>query len=140
MTGADEAPFTHDGPGTPAQAWREHPGWGAGEPVTLHGVDRVVVLAAHPDDESLGAGGLLAAASRAGLPVELVCVTDGEGSHPHSPTTPPEDLAARRRDEVLAAAALLGIPAERVHHLGIPDGGVRHHAAAVDDRPRRPPR
>ena len=54
---------------------------------------RVVVVGAHPDDETLGAGGLLHAAARAGRSVEVVTATAGEGSHPHSPTHAPGRLA-----------------------------------------------
>jgi hypothetical protein len=56
--------FTEVGPGTPAAVWRGRPEWGSGDPVLLDGVRRLVVLAAHPDDETLGPGGL--ATSRRG--------------------------------------------------------------------------
>ena len=123
--------FTHDGPGTPPAAWREHPRWRSAGPVTLHGVRRLVVLAAHPDDESLGAGGLVATASRAGLQVDVVCATDGEGSHPGSPTTTPDQLAGIRRQEAEDAAEALGVPAARLHRLALPDGGLDRHREAV---------
>ncbi|WP_234009984.1 PIG-L family deacetylase, partial [Streptomyces sp. SA3_actF] len=44
----------------------------------------VVVVAAHPDDEVLGAGGALALLAAAGNPLTVVTVTDGEGSHPRT--------------------------------------------------------
>lgn len=124
----DEQPsFTHVGPGTPAIVWRRQPEWGTGEPLGLHGVSRLVVLAAHPDDESLGAGGLIASATRRGVAVEIVSATDGEGSHPDSPTHPPEDLAVVRAEEARQAARALGVPVELVHRLALPDGGVVDH-------------
>ncbi len=116
--------FTHIGPGTPAGVWRRHPMWAAAEPLVLDGVERLVVVAAHPDDESLGAGGLIATATRRGIQVVVVSATDGEGSHPDSPTTTPDDLGARRAVEAVQAAAALGVPGERVHQLGLPDGDL----------------
>ncbi len=47
------------------------------------GAAPIVVLAPHPDDESLGCGALLAAAF-AGKGARVVCLTDGSGSHPGS--------------------------------------------------------
>ena len=41
-----------------------------------------VVLSPHPDDESLGMGGLIALARRNHQDVSIVAVTDGAGSHP----------------------------------------------------------
>jgi LmbE family N-acetylglucosaminyl deacetylase len=102
--------------------WRRHEEWGSGESLSLDGVSRMVVVAAHPDDESLGAGGLIATATRLGLPVDIVCATDGEGSHPDSPTRTPQELAAIRAEEGRRAARALGV--EQVHRLGLPDGGV----------------
>ncbi len=123
--------FTRVGPGTPAIAWRRQPGWGTGEPIDLAGVSRLVVVAAHPDDESLGAGGLVAAATRRGLSVHLVCATDGEGSHPDSPTHPPAELAVLRAEEALRAARALGVEVDLVHRLGLPDGGLCDHEDAL---------
>jgi LmbE family N-acetylglucosaminyl deacetylase/SAM-dependent methyltransferase len=85
------------------------------------------VLAAHPDDETLGAGGLIATAARLGLVVEIVCATDGEGSHPRSPTRTPEELAVIRAEEGRRAAQALGVDSAHVHRLALPDGGVPAH-------------
>ena len=84
----------------------------------------LLVLAPHPDDESLGCGGLIAACRAASVPVRIVVVSDGAGSHPASRAFPPERLAALRRTEVLAAAEHLGVGAPDVHFLDLPDRAV----------------
>ncbi len=90
----------------------------------------LLVVAAHPDDEVLGAFGSMLRARDAGIPIDVVVATDGEGSHPGSPTHPPARLAAIRREE--DAAALAGTGA-RLHRLGLPDGGlVARRRALVD--------
>jgi LmbE family N-acetylglucosaminyl deacetylase len=82
---------------------------------------RPLILAPHPDDESLGCGGLLAeSCARGELPV-LAVLTDGVGSHPNSRTHPPRRLKALREEETIAAAACLGLLAERVVFLRYPD-------------------
>ena len=48
----------------------------------------LVVIAPHPDDESLACGGLIAEAHAEGRPVRVVIVSDGTGSHPASKTYP----------------------------------------------------
>jgi LmbE family N-acetylglucosaminyl deacetylase len=80
-----------------------------------------LILAPHPDDESLGCGGLIAMASACGRPPVIVGVTDGAGSHPNSRSHPPPLLRATRAAELLDAAATLGVGAERVHFLNLPD-------------------
>ena len=96
----------------------------------------VVVVAPHPDDESLGCGGLIAEARRLGRAVRLVVVTDGCGSHTHSALYPPERLRSLREDETRAAVAELGLAPEHVRFLRLPDAhapstGSKAEAAAT---------
>jgi N-acetylglucosamine malate deacetylase 1 len=76
---------------------------------------RVLVFAAHPDDEVLGMGGTIAAQTARGDTVRIVCVTDG------SSTQYPGDSAtrARKEDEARNAAAELGV--SDYVHLDLPD-------------------
>lgn len=114
------------GAGTPEDVW-----WGPGglasvpsrEPAAVRPPGRVVVVAPHPDDEVLGVGGTLAVWASEGTEVAVVAVTDGEGSHPGSPTLTPAAMADARAEERRAAMAALGIePA--VDRLRLPDGAV----------------
>ncbi|MDR7036641.1 LmbE family N-acetylglucosaminyl deacetylase [Methylobacterium sp. BE186] len=84
----------------------------------------LVVVAPHPDDESLGCGGLIAQSRARGWPVRLVVVSDGVGSHPNSASYPPARLRALREAETLAAARALGLGAEHVRFLRLPDRSV----------------
>ncbi len=99
------------------------------------GRERLVVVVAHPDDETLACGGLLARAAEHDLPTVVVVATDGEASHPDSPTLDPETLAGRRRAELVAAVAVLH-PAARLIRLGLPDGRLPGHEDAIADRLR----
>ncbi len=89
----------------------------------LAGRRRLVVVAPHPDDETLGCGTLLHAAAAAGVDCSVVCMTDGSASHPHSRKWPAPLLAALRRQELAAAVARLGVRAEIVW-MGYPDTGL----------------
>nr|WP_298583244.1 PIG-L family deacetylase [uncultured Kocuria sp.] len=115
--------FDHRDPGTPEAVWEQAPHLRAARPLELGGIDRLVVLAAHPDDESLGAGGLISLAVRAGARVRVVVATLGERSHPRSPTRTPADLARVRRAEAAAATDRLadGVAPEL---LELPDGAL----------------
>ncbi|SHF71665.1 N-acetylglucosaminyl deacetylase, LmbE family [Jatrophihabitans endophyticus] len=117
--------FDHRDAGPPAAAW-DSLVTGLAELRLPGSGDRLVVVAAHPDDETLGAGGLLAAAARHGCPATVVVLTDGEASHPDSPTHRPHQLAALRRREVYAAVAATAPDAE-VQLAGLPDGRLAEH-------------
>jgi LmbE family N-acetylglucosaminyl deacetylase len=91
---------------------------------TVFGFGPTLVVAPHPDDESLGCGGAIALLRQAGLPVWVLVVSDGSGSHPNSRRYPPARLAALREREALAALALLGVPAAAVTFLRLPDRAV----------------
>ncbi len=67
----------------------------------------IVVLAPHPDDESLGCGALLAACF-ATSGAHIVCVTDGRRSHPNSVEWPGDRLARLRERELTTAVQRLG--------------------------------
>ncbi|WP_231386855.1 PIG-L deacetylase family protein [Nocardia sp. BMG111209] len=92
---------------------------------------RLLVVAAHPDDEILGAGGLLAAAAAAAMVVTVVVATDGEASHPGSPTHDPSRLAALRAEESRRAAIELGLAAPI--RLGLPDGRLAAHETRLTE-------
>ncbi len=115
--------FDHLEPGTAEAVWRDTAPW-QGCPFLDLDVEHVLVLAAHPDDETLGAGGLLVAAERVGIAVTVAIATDGELS-PNTPGT-----GARRRDESTRAVGMLA-PSARVVFLGLPDGGLRESRAQL---------
>ncbi|WP_394279512.1 PIG-L family deacetylase [Microbacterium sp.] len=110
--------FDHRDPGTPEAAWQAVD-LGT-EPLVL---DRthLVVVAAHPDDETLGAGGLIATAAAAGHDVTVIVATDGEAASPEQ-----RGLALLRRQELTAALYRVA-PRAHIRHLGLPDGGLREN-------------
>ncbi|HEY3360221.1 MAG TPA: PIG-L family deacetylase [Polyangia bacterium] len=85
------------------------------------GAGRYLVLAAHPDDEVIGAGALLARAADA----FVVHVTDGAPRDAALRAAPPattrEEYAAVRRAEAARALAVAGLPPERIRGLGAVD-------------------
>ena len=93
----------------------------------------VLVLAPHPDDETLGCGMALAAAARTWRgtgPAALVLqLTDGAGSHPGSLRYPPRELAALRHREMLGACRALGGDRIAVAALGLEDASLRSDQA-----------
>jgi N-acetyl-1-D-myo-inositol-2-amino-2-deoxy-alpha-D-glucopyranoside deacetylase len=94
--------------------------------------ERVLVIAPHPDDEVLTAGGTIHRLLARGAQVRVVIVTAGDGYYRAAKrlTTGPTGPAAYlhlgdvRHEESLAAAARLGLPASDVISLGFPDAGT----------------
>ena len=78
----------------------------------------VLVVAPHPDDETLGCGGTLIRHRRAGDRVLVLVVTDGRASG--AGALSPDEMAARRLVEARNAAAQLGVDLES---LSLPEGG-----------------
>lgn len=92
----------------------------------------VVVVAPHPDDESLGCGGLIAACCAHGIEVRLLMLSDGTGSHPNSRLYPAPRLRDLRESELRQAAAILGLPSRAITCLRLPDRAVPSEGPGFD--------
>jgi LmbE family N-acetylglucosaminyl deacetylase len=93
-------------------------------PPRLH----TIVLAPHPDDETLGAGGLIASQRSRGVPVTVVAVTDGEAAYADA-----QGLGALRCAEQEAALAELGVERRDILRLRMPDSAVAASEDALVD-------
>ena len=83
----------------------------------------IVTFHAHPDDEAIATGGVMAKAAADGHRVVLVVATRGEhGEVPDGFLRPDEELWRRREQETHAAAEVLGVA--RVEFLGYVDSGM----------------
>ncbi|MDB9529386.1 PIG-L family deacetylase [Oscillatoria sp. CS-180] len=83
-----------------------------------------VVVAPHPDDESLGCGGAIALLRQSDIPVQILVVSDGTGSHPNSRRYPPSQLRHLREQETRLAAKRLGVDAQAITFWRWPDKAV----------------
>lgn len=121
-------------PGTSEDLWAA---WSAPTrfPVLdLSGLCRVLVVAAHPDDEVLGLGGTISRLAAAGTRLRLVAATDGEASHPHSTSPIARDLVRIRTAETRAALTALGAGDTEIVRLRLPDTGVARHEQELADQ------
>jgi N-acetyl-1-D-myo-inositol-2-amino-2-deoxy-alpha-D-glucopyranoside deacetylase len=85
--------------------------------------DRLLVVVAHPDDETFGCGSLLAHAAAKGVTTIVACATRGEKGTPATGSgLDPADMAVVRAAELRAAALLLGV--ERVELFSWADSGM----------------
>jgi len=81
---------------------------------------RSLIIAPHPDDETLGCGAVIARASREGTPVTVLVIGDGSGSHTDVEVDT-EELSRSRRAELTNALAELGAAPDGVVTLDFPD-------------------
>jgi LmbE family N-acetylglucosaminyl deacetylase len=110
-------------PGTDERTWLSAGRLAGLPPLRLRQPRRLVVVAPHPDDEVLGAGGLLQHMARAGVETVVVAVTDGEASHPRACSLG-HDLAVTRAIETQVALGRLGCDSTHVRRLRFVDGFV----------------
>ncbi len=83
----------------------------------------LLLVLAHPDDESMGTGGLILRHTRPGVEVHLICCTRGEKGWAGKPSgARKEDLPGIRAAELEAAAAALALSS--VELWDYPDGGA----------------
>ena len=68
-----------------------------------------LVIAPHPDDESLGCGGLISGLRKSGITVHVVFTTDGSMSHPNAQNITAIGRTKQREQEAIAALDILGV-------------------------------
>lgn len=84
---------------------------------------KTIIFAPHPDDETIGCGGLIALKRQKSVPVSVVFLTDGR--HCYGQGGPPEtEVAALRHEEALAALRVLNVSPEQVFFLDLEDGSL----------------
>ncbi|MCL5006991.1 MAG: PIG-L family deacetylase [Patescibacteria group bacterium] len=76
--------------------------------------ERILIFSPHPDDETVAAGGFIAASVKDGAQVWVVLVTNGNK----------HGLEYSRYDEFIKATGALGVPESNLFFLGYPDGGL----------------
>jgi LmbE family N-acetylglucosaminyl deacetylase len=98
--------------------------------ISLAKDDRVLVLAPHPDDETIATGGIIQQAVAMGLPVHVAWLTNGDNNETSFIAYHPAPaLSARsvrgmglvRHDEAVAAAGALGLRPDQLTFFGYPD-------------------
>lgn len=123
------------GEGHAASAWRDSD-WLQARPVRdarawLATVAGLTVVAPHPDDETLGCGGLIADARSLGIPVRVLSVTDGEACYADDPDWPATRTREVRRAELRTALRALGVDDAALVSLDMGDGRVDIHEARL---------
>jgi LmbE family N-acetylglucosaminyl deacetylase len=93
-----------------------------------------LVLAPHPDDETLAAGGFIAAQRSRGTEVVVVAVTDGEMAYADASGTGDAELGELRSREQTEALARLGVCGDMIVRLRLPDSGVAEREREIVER------
>jgi LmbE family N-acetylglucosaminyl deacetylase len=102
----------------------------AGDEVTFAASDRILILAPHPDDETIATGGVIQKAVAMGLPIRVVYFTYGDNNEtsfiayrkrPVAPGKAVQQMGLVRHEEALAATGVLGLRPDQVTFLGYPD-------------------
>jgi LmbE family N-acetylglucosaminyl deacetylase len=101
-----------------------------GDEITFEASDRILILAPHPDDETIATGGVIQKAVALGLPIRVVFLTYGDNAetsfvvYRKRPVVHGEDVQQMglvRHDEGVAAAGVLGLSPDQLTFLGYPD-------------------
>lgn len=92
-----------------------------------------LVLAPHPDDETLGCGATIMRKLAVGTPVQVVIAADGRHAYPSSKLSA-DALVAIREEEARRACAILGLPRENIAFLRCEDRRLADHRGLLRDR------
>ena len=116
---------------TTEEEWAEHlrhiPDWDVPD-------QPILLIAPHPDDETLGAGGLIAAARARDIPVRVVAVTDGENAYPENTQDQVNALRALRIIEQTNALQRLAVDHKDIVRLALPDSAVETRQQELIER------
>ena len=88
----------------------------------------ILIIAPHPDDETLGPGGQIALLAEEGYSIHVLVLTDGSrlfvsrfGAETHPP---PSEISVRRKRETERAVAHLGADPKNIRYLDLMDGSL----------------
>jgi LmbE family N-acetylglucosaminyl deacetylase len=115
--------------GTAAQVWIDY--LATAPDLDLTECIEIVVVAAHPDDETLGFGAAAATLAARGARVQVVVASDGGAAHPDRTSRQRCQLERTRRAELREATEVLGLPSPKC--LGLPDGELSDHEGRLAD-------
>ena len=98
---------------------------------------KILIVAPHSDDESLGCGGAIALFGKYGADVSILVLSDGTLSHPNSVKFPKEKLRVLREKEIAEAAKILGVASEKITFFrfsdrNVPDENAENFQQAVE--------
>jgi LmbE family N-acetylglucosaminyl deacetylase len=85
-------------------------------PLPVEKMRSILVLAPHQDDETIGAGGTLLIAQKAGVKIHVLFITDGRTQKTPFYASSPEEVVQIRNREAAEVCKLLGA---NIHHLGL---------------------
>lgn len=110
---------------TPTQGWLADPySFPLYPETTVTEFGKTLIVAPHPDDETLGCGGAIALLQHFGNPIQVLVISDGTASHPNSVKYPEQKLRSLRQQETLRALGTLGVESSAVTFLGLKDSAV----------------
>ena len=87
----------------------------------------VLVIAAHPDDETIGAAILIHRLIALGYQIDVVFATNGRGAYWRIPKNLQKERAATRLEEAAAALKCLDVDPNHIYCLGFPDHGLHRY-------------
>ncbi len=115
--------------GTPGHTW-VNAGMQLPE-LNLGECPEIVIVGAHPDDETLGFGATAVLLAEAGVRVQIVSASDGGAAQPNQSLLQRFKLERIRREELYRAAGVMGLSAPLC--LGLPDGQIAAHEERLTD-------
>ncbi len=98
---------------------------------------KTLVVAPHPDDESLGCGGAIRLLREKKMEVHVLVLSDGTLSHPNSNKFPPEKLRQLRENEIIEALKILGVDKKKAEFFrykdrSVPNGNSKNRNEVIE--------